>query len=85
MKTNAKNTQRLKDIIRYPYNWPSGYERAAIMDDDSLVCWRCLIEEYRNVLRSTKHQYADGWEVVGETAIHKPGSHCDHCGRELNV
>jgi len=85
MKTNAKNIELLKDIIRHPYAWPGGYERAAIMSDGGRVCWRCLREEYYNVLHSTKYQYADDWDVVGEIVIYEPESYCAHCGRELNM
>lgn len=82
---NKKNIETLKDIIRRPYTWPGGYERAAVTTDGGLLCHRCLKEEYHNVLHSTMHQYNDGWEVAGQVIVEEFDApiYCDHCSSQL--
>ena len=84
MNTTRQRINILKDIIREPFAWPGGYEKIAFMNDGGLVCYKCLKEEYQNVLHSTKFEYQDGWEVVGVVLSNElENCSCDHCNRSL--
>jgi hypothetical protein len=55
----------LKSVIREPYAWPGGYERAVIANDGCLICHGCCKENFRLMVHSTKGDYRDGWQVMG--------------------
>ena len=85
MKKNANNVELLKSIIRQPFAWPGGYERAALMNDGGIVCWKCCQDEYRNILDSTRNECRDGWQVIGQVVIgmdyDETGEYCAHCNK----
>jgi len=80
-----KPTELLKSIIREPYCWPGGYERAAVTTDGGVLCHKCCKEEYRNILHSTRGEYNDGWQVAGQLIIDECDGdvYCDHCNKNL--
>ena len=81
----------LKDIIRNPFAWPGGYEKALLMNDGGVVCHVCAKNEYWNILHSTRGEYNDGWDVRAVFLIELQSqsgdqgydAQCDHCSREL--
>ena len=75
----------LKDVIRNPYAWPGGYERAIVTTDGGLVCHKCAKEEYYTMLHSTRGEYNDGWDVAGSVLVEEltDSPSCDHCGEAL--
>lgn len=82
----TKATEILKDIVRHPFAFPGGYEKAAVTSDGGVLCHKCLRSEFRTILHSTKYQYNDGWEVTGVLLVDEMDTSltCDHCARYLN-
>lgn len=86
---NKANTLLLKSLIREPYAWPGGYERLAITSDGAMLCTKCLKDNFRNILHSTKYQYQDGWQVNGaayeaistDCCDQECTSYCGHCNK----
>jgi len=79
------------DIVREPFAWPGGYEKVAIMNDGALLCWKCVRDNYRQILTSTRDNDRDGWELAGVDIIQEywqAGSdeieYCTHCNRVIN-
>lgn len=75
----------LKDIVRNPFAWPGGYEKALLMDDGGVVCRVCAKSEYGNILHSTRGEYNDGWDVRGSFLVEHVDNEtqCDHCNKEI--
>ena len=85
---NRNEVNILKDIIRRPYAFPGGYEKALITTDGGVLCHKCAKEEYSNILHSTRGDYHDGWQVDGAIVIDYTSEDgelvCDHCSSVLN-
>lgn len=77
----------LKSVIREPYAWPGGYERAVFTTDGGVICHTCCKENYRLMLHSTRGDYRDGWQVAGTFAsgvdCDAGDNHCDHCNKDF--
>lgn len=75
----------LKGVIREPFAWPGGYEKALIMDDGGVICHKCAKSEYWNILHSTRGDYRDGWQVCAVFLVdHVDGPvYCAHCSNNL--
>lgn len=75
----------LKDVIRNPWAWPGGYEKALVMDDGGVVCHHCAKSEFWNILHSTRGEYRDGWQVSGVFLVDdcEGPVFCDHCSKDL--
>ena len=76
----------LKDVIRNPYSFLGGYEKALVTHGGGVVCHICAKEEYANILHSTRGEYNDGWDVRDVAVfIMDVAVVCDHCGTTLPV
>ena len=73
----------LRALARYQTH--GGYTWAAVMDDGELVCTRCIRDNYRQVFRSTRDQWRDGWQVEGLTnsGESEESASCANCNREI--
>ena len=87
--------KELKERVRHPYAMPGGYEIVFIANDGELLCHKCVRENWKEVLWSTKNRVNDGWNIVatsyeavspedtresaGEDYIHS----CAHCYKEI--
>lgn len=86
MNQTRHNINIIKSIIRQPFCWPGGYERAAIANDGGCLCHKCLKQEYYTILHSTKYNYRDGWQVIGQfnaSELDEPIL-CDHCSNKIS-
>jgi hypothetical protein len=72
-------------IARIQYAFPGGYMILGITSDGSLLCPNCIKEEYVNIHHSTKHEYNDGWRIIGITTSAELDDHevCSHCNKEI--
>lgn len=79
------NINRLKEVIRTPFAFPGGYEKALLTTDGGVICHKCAKSEYSNILHSTRGEYSDGWQVSAIfLADECDGSViCDHCSTDL--
>ena len=77
-------TKALKDFIREPYAWPGGYTKQAVMDDGEVLCYDCVVGNYKIILFSTRTKAKDGWELAGVDVYWEgPPATCTNCGKEL--
>lgn len=88
MTTTRDCVNVLKSVIREPYAWPGGYERAVIANDGCLICHGCCKENFRLMVHSTKGDYRDGWQVMGALTIGcdidpEDAEYCANCNREF--
>jgi hypothetical protein len=79
------NVNTLKSVVREPFAWPGGYERAVITNDGDLICHQCCKENYYLMLHSTRGAYRDGWHVVGAILLDdmEGDNTCSQCNRQL--
>ena len=69
----------IKDFIRNPYG-PGGYPRFAILVDGGCLCHKCTKAEIRRVLRATRDNVHDGWEIAAiDTNREDAHLTCEHC------
>lgn len=80
-----KNTESLKNAIRNPFAWPGGYPVYVILDDGEMLCHKCVKENYRQLLHSTRNHAKDGWEVIGAEVLweNEDALVCAHCSSVL--
>ena len=92
--------KQAKEAIRTGYAWPGGYELFGIADDGNLLCCKCMRDNFRAIVDSTKHSIHDGWciDAIGSSADLESGDwireegeekgysldHCVHCNKEMN-
>jgi len=75
----------LKYFIRnHGFSGVGCYPLALLMSDGEVLDWQSAKENYRQILRSTKHNDRDGWEAVA-IIIHWEGEPliCAHSGRAI--
>lgn len=53
----------VKNIIRAPYSWPSGYAKLMVMNDGGCLCADCVKDHYGMILRATRDSDSSGWEA----------------------
>jgi len=80
-----KNTKDLKDAIRAgKYAWPGGYPCYFITSWGDPLSFEAVRENFYLVLDAVKHQYADGWCVVGvEVNWEDQDLICAHTGKKI--
>lgn len=83
MKTDTKF---LRDFVRYNgLAWPGGYPMVLIMWDCNVIDAQSARENYRQILRATRHPGTDRqWQAIG-TCIYWEGEpmECAHSGRMI--
>jgi len=80
-----KAIQELKYFIRnHGFAEVGCYPLALLMNDGEVLDWQSAKENYRQILRSTKHKDQDGWQALG-TFIYWEGEPliCAHSGRAI--
>ena len=69
---------------RERYAWPGGYEICLIMKDGTLLCSKCVRDNYRIILDSTKKYISDEWQCIGITNESDiEDCLCSHCSVSL--
>ena len=78
------------DAVRYfarnPYAWPGGYANALIMNDGGILCHKCVLENYREILiDSTGKSGNTGWDAMAITYLEEEleDTQCSHCSSKL--
>ena len=75
--------EQIKQAIREPYAWPSGYPVYVVCSDGEMLCAACAKNNLRKIIESTKNSGSDGWRVVGATILWEGEEYCGHCGHLL--
>ena len=76
--------EQVKNAIRNPYAWPSGYPVYIVMADGELFCRECARSEYKLIADSTRTDRKDGWTASGTMILWEgTDNYCAHCNREL--
>lgn len=79
---DISNIQELKATLRYgKYAWPGGYPICFVMNDGELLCYDCVLENYRLVVWSLNNNVNDGWKPEGTTIIYEMEEPCCHCSK----
>jgi len=80
------NTKAIKDFIRSGgYAWPGGYPVVLLMSDGEILCADCARENFRLILKDTKHGTPrDCWHAQ-LPCIHYEGGplYCAHCNKAI--
>jgi hypothetical protein len=83
---------RQSSFVRFmticPYSWPGGGEHFAIMSDGGTICAKCVGENAREIVESSRrYQRGNVWHIEGiwSTQNSEPNEsiYCDHCSRDL--
>ena len=74
----------IKQAIRDEYAWPGGYPLFLVTSDGAALCIDCGKKEYRNIVRSIRHNVSDGWKVEA-AAVNWEDTElcCDHCNKKI--
>jgi hypothetical protein len=90
-KYNARifNVNDLKSTwrARHMSNYPLAFQ----LSDGALMCEKCVEDNLRQIINSTKYRHNDGWRVVGVGQCHGGGdgepeehdSQCAQCNKNL--
>ena len=61
-----KANRVVKEIIRQPFTFPGGYEKALTCDDGGILCHKCTKENYNEIAHDTVKGWNNtGWNVTG--------------------
>ena len=82
--TKREKINKLKAFVRQPHAWPGGYSQIMIANDGVPICHKCVKEEFRNILHSTKFDFKDGW-AFENTFINweDENTFCGHCNKKI--
>lgn len=82
--TKREKINKLKEFVRKPNVFPGGYTQVMIAHDGAPICHKCVKEELKNILHSTKGEYKDQWEFV-DTFINweDESLYCSHCYKQI--
>lgn len=80
----ASGLQFRQTLRAGPYAWPGGYPILLICDDGGVLCFDCARSEARQIIRSIRYRFNNGWRVIGSD-IHweGPDEQCAHCGKAI--
>lgn len=96
MNFKSKNDKRdlLISIIKHPFCFPGGYDRAMILTDGALLCACCVKKEAKRIMSDIRDGYSTGW--MPAATCYEGGSlewcqennqelisQCDQCGKEF--
>lgn len=77
-------TKAVKEFIRHPYAWPGGYPRFAVCDDGAALCHKCTKANAKLIIRSTREEARDGWDVAGVDINYEDETlYCEHCNERI--
>lgn len=66
--------------------FPGGYRLAFVCHDGGVLSYKAVKDNLYSVVHSTRHNYRDGWHVVGLICVDEceGAIYCDHTGELLN-
>lgn len=74
-----KSTLRAGDTA-----WPGGYPLFFVTSDGAALSFESVLENFRAVVDSIKHNCADGWQVIGCEVNWEQGDlTCEHSGKSI--
>jgi hypothetical protein len=83
---------RINNVAEFKATWRargnSNYHLAFILSDGEAICEKCVADNIRRIIDSTRTQSNDGWRVVGVASCHggdenEDGAQCVQCNKNL--
>jgi len=83
--TKHERINKLKTFVRNPYVWPGGYTQIMLASDGGGICHKCVKENFRQILESTKNAFLNDDWAFEDTFINwdDVDLHCDHCSERM--
>lgn len=74
----------LKEALRHgPYAWPGGYPVYFATSEGYTLSFQTVKDNYKNVLRSVRHDLSDGWRVIGMDINWESELYDDYTGKQI--
>ena len=94
MKTANEKLQLVEDILHFilrPFTMPGCYEKVLLLEDCSLLCHKCTVENRKEILEALKNNANyDCWYPAEVTTVEDLDNEedsilCTHCYRRFTI